>query len=432
MSSILASKKYIYTDIQANNNKFWNIDRYDDHTVITRWGRVGDKEQSKSFPHGSETSAITFFNQKCSEKSKKGYTEQRTIESNTTVKQTTVASSNLESIAKRQIQTNSPELDALISRLTKANIHSIVANSNISYNDTTGLFSTPLGIIDEDAILEARELLVSINSIVLNRDFGNKDFAGITNKYFRIVPTVIGRYRQEPQDLFPNKETVVKQNDLLDSLEVSLQTAKATPVTAITSVEPEKNIFNVKLHVVDDLPVIQRITAKYQSTMNRGHQCSHLGVKRVYELEIGAMKTAFENKGKQIGGIQELWHGSRVANILSILYKGMIIPPSNSSFVAGRLFGDGLYFANQSTKSLNYSYGYWDAKGKDENCFMFLCDVAMGKHYTPKYLQSNIPAGYDSFWAKAGVSGVQNDEIIVPRLYQANPRYLIEFSPGGR
>ena len=52
-----------------------------------------------------------------------------------------------------------------------------------------------------------------------------------------------------------------------------------------------------------------------------------------------------------------------------------------------------MYFANSSTKSLNYAYGYWDGK-RDNNCFMFLCDVAMGKHYTAKYGEALPKPGY--------------------------------------
>ena len=93
----------------------------------------------------------------------------------------------------------------------------------------------------------------------------------------------------------------------------------------------------------------------------------------------------------------------------------------------------GQSFANASTKSLNYAYGYWGGGGvRDENCFMFLADVAMGKHYVPKYGEQLPKAGYDSTWAKKNESGVQNDELIVYNTAQICPRYLIEFAPQGK
>src|SRR5262249_3241950 len=151
-------------------------------------------------------------------------------------------------------------------------------------------------------------------------------------------------------------------------------------------------------------------------------------VKKVYAVEIATMRRAWEKAGKPVGNVAELWHGTKASNLLSILKGGLIIPPSNASYCTGRMFGNGIYFSDQSTKSLNYAYGYW--KGQAENhCFMFLADVAMGKHYVPKTYSANLPkSGYDSTFAKAGVSGVVNNEMIVYKTYQVNLAFLVEFA----
>jgi len=54
----------------------------------------------------------------------------------------------------------------------------------------------------------------------------------------------------------------------------------------------------------------------------------------------------------------------------------------------------------------------------------------MGKYYTPKgYGSSSFPASnYDSTFAQAGVSGVQNNEMIVYNVQQANLEYLVELT----
>jgi poly [ADP-ribose] polymerase len=126
--------------------------------------------------------------------------------------------------------------------------------------------------------------------------------------------------------------------------------------------------------------------------------------------------------------VRELWHGTRASNLLSMLKSGFYIPPSNAPHVTGRMFGNGVYFSDQSTKALNYAYGYWSGQ-RETNCFMFLCDVAMGREYTPPGPSSNLPmSGYDSTFAKAGQSSVANNEMIVYKTCQVNPRYLIEFA----
>ena len=93
----------------------------------------------------------------------------------------------------------------------------------------------------------------------------------------------------------------------------------------------------------------------------------------------------------------------------------------------GRLFGDGVYFSDQSTKALNYSNGYWSGN-KENNCFMFLGLVAIGKYYVPKSTGEKLPKqGFDSTWAKPGISSIQNNEMIVYNLSQINLQYLVEF-----
>ncbi|MFK5151055.1 hypothetical protein ACI4CU_27210, partial [Klebsiella pneumoniae] len=150
----------------------------------------------------------------------------------------------------------------------------------------------------------------------------------------------------------------------------------------------------------------------------------------VFYIEIGPHLGPWNANGKKVGNIKELWHGTRVGNVLSIMKGGFVIPPSNASHVTGRMFGNGVYFSDQSTKSLNYAYGCAPGQkgGIEKSTFMFLSDVAMGKEYIPSSWGGNLPMpGYDSTYAMAGRSGVQNNEMIVYKTYQINPRYLVEF-----
>ena len=170
-------------------------------------------------------------------------------------------------------------------------------------------------------------------------------------------------------------------------------------------------------------------TIFFDESKNGSHVSSHLKLKNVFELTNNDMNARFEAVAKKIGNTKMFWHGTRAFNVLSILKNGLIIPKNGGSYhITGRMFGDGLYFSDQSTKSLNYSYGYWDGGAKDSNCFMFVADVAMGKEYIPSGPGNNFPKpGYDSVFAKAHKSGVMNNEMIVYDINQANLRYLCEF-----
>jgi poly [ADP-ribose] polymerase len=227
-------------------------------------------------------------------------------------------------------------------------------------------------------------------------------------------------------DIFPDEDSLQKQSGILDSLQASLDSLKNNTKN---DKQMEEKVFSVVLTELSDAVVYDRIKNMFKATSHQSHSCSHLKLSEVYEVDITTMRERFEQYGKPIGNIRQYWHGTRVANVLSILHKGLIIPPSSASHVCGRMFGDGLYFSDQSTKSLNYSYGYWDGRSKDNNCFMFLADVAMGKQYTPTNTYERLPrTGFDSTFAQAGKSGVNNNEMIVYNVNQCNLRYLCKFA----
>ena len=56
---------------------------------------------------------------------------------------------------------------------------------------------------------------------------------------------------------------------------------------------------------------------------------------------------------KEIGGINLLWHGSRMSNFVGILSQGLRIAPPEAP-VTGYMFGKGIYFADMVSKSANY------------------------------------------------------------------------------
>lgn len=425
----------ICANIAGNNNKFWEIELHDNGDVITRWGRVTEegKAQSKTFPFAGQG----FYNKKISEKQNKSnpderYTEVRTLDAAPGTGQSKIVqSSNLVEIAKREIDSNSADTVALIERLAKANVHNITSQTTLTFNNVTGLFETPLGIVTADAILEARDYLAEIGNFVANSDWNNGSFASAINQYMRRIPSDFGRQRVQPQDLFPNLNAVQQQNSILDSLDASLQMVLTAPPTSDAAPKAPK-LFETKVHIVNDGKVYDKVNKLYQATRQSMHASSQLKVHKIYSVEIATMDSAFRAHGLQVGNVKELWHGTRIGNLLSIMKGGFVIPPSNSSHCTGRMFGNGVYFSDQSTKSLNYAMGYAPGQrgGVSYDCFMFVNDVAMGKEYIPSGPSSSLDAtklGYDSTFAMANRSGVMNNEMIVYRTHQINPRYLVEF-----
>jgi poly [ADP-ribose] polymerase len=262
-----------------------------------------------------------------------------------------------------------------------------------------------------------------------NGELSDYSYGQLCNDYLMMIPQNVGR-KWTPQTLYTSLDDIKKQNDILDSLDASLDTVENDRSKLVQEAQDSGEIpkvFSVKLDVIDDSDTFKKLNRLYEGTRKSMHSCSHLKIKKIYTVQIDSMHEAFEKKGKPMGNVWELWHGTRVSNLLSILKIGLIVPPSNAGHCTGRMFGNGVYFSDQSTKALNYAYGYWGG-GRDNNCFMFLADVAMGKYYTPSGPSSRLPMkGYDSTYAIGNKSGVMNNEMIVPHTHQCDLKYLVQF-----
>lgn len=435
MANLIEKHKFVFVDIASNHNKYYTIELYDNNDVVSLWGRVGYSagSQSKTYPSQGKY----FMEKKIREKTDKGYKEIDTIDkvedtSNTRISSVSRSSPDLSKIAKAQIKFSSPIVEKLVEYLIKTNAHNIYSATagKVIFDESAGTFKTPCGIITQTTIDEARTLLTEIGNFVQNKNWDGRKQIELVEKYMTYVPMNIGMKKFNVQSIFPDQQSVINQNSILDSLSASFDAVSKAPVSADKKETKEvelPKLFDVSIELVDDKSEIKRINDFFRSTKHNGHVSSYLRMKNVYAICINHMKKAFETSGKQMGNVWELFHGTKHSNLISIFRHGLKISPPVSAYITGKMFGNGIYFSDQSTKSLNYSYGYWSGK-KDTNCFMLLNDVAMGKYYVPSHsTSSHPPTGYHSYFAKAHQSGVVNNEMIVFAEYQVNPRFLLEF-----
>ena len=148
----------------------------EDFTVITENGRVGSKPQIHPKSFGSIEAAEKFYDKKVNEKSspKKGYTKLKVLSGSASTE--VVSSGNLFDIALKQIETSSPETATLIKHLSNKNIHNILSATTMEYDESKGTFSTPCGIVTDEGISEARDLLGEISTFVSKREFESPQF----------------------------------------------------------------------------------------------------------------------------------------------------------------------------------------------------------------------------------------------------------------
>ena len=419
LSSVLDSCTLIYVEVGENSNKVWRGSLLNDGTFLAEWGRVGNTLQSKHHCLGSVALARSKFKRTKRQKIRKGYTEAKIVDEN--VKQANVIEPEvLEAIASKQIQHGrDPRSKELIGYLVKSNIHVFTSQTDISYNPATGGFKTPIGIVTPNAIAEAREYLIQI---MATRPSNSYKLRQLLSKYLRLIPQNLGYKIDESQ--FASSQEIQRQYEILNALDA-----------AVTSDRSNQQVFECAIERVPGSTIagkktFRQINKLYKSTANQNHVAAKYRLRRIYKLDIPSMRKAFAIQKQTIGNVKQHWHGTKASNLLSILKQGLIIPPPNAAQCTGRMFGNGIYGSEQSTKALNYATNYWNPSGEDEErVFMLLCDFAMGKEYHPQSYSRNFPAkGYDSTYVAPGAASTINQESIVYSSNQVNIKYLCEFS----
>lgn len=451
----------VKTDAKANNNKFYEMTMDASSIVIARYGRVGSDGTKTNVGRG-----FGAMRQKAMEKFRKGYVPVETV-TNTDSVHANVKNNMLLDCAIKEIipskakKSEKEMLCKLINMLVSTNQHQIADFSGGAIQiDDSGLVKTAVGVVSLKSIHAARKTLDKLSNLDVNNNAVEQEFIDLLNHYLMLIPQKVNHSRGWHLSFF-KQHSFAQQYEFLDQLEKSVEmyedvlAQEQKNKSSFNSDDNMPKVFNTQLQLVTNKKVINKIKSYFDDNKNVAHGSSKLQLLNVYEI-VGLYNneqlTVFDKLAKEKGNVQEYWHGSRNYNLLSILKNGLIIPKSNSFNVTGRMFGDGVYFSNQSTKSLNYSQGYWDrGRGIDNNCFMFLADVIMGKVYEASHKQAKLDCknnrktkvypvkGYDSVIARGGVKNVthsgdicslSNDEMIVFDLGQIKLKYLCEFGFG--
>lgn len=132
-----------------------------------------------------------------------------------------------------------------------------------------------------------------------------------------------------------------------------------------------------------------------------------------------------------------LWHGSGNENWWSIINHGLTTDPQNV-LIEGKMFGNGIYFAENVEKSYAFSSIKMANKRKrfSNTSFLGLYEVAYGIPYDVYEYEASFAAfdyeklqnrkkGADCLHAHRGEM-LKNDEIVIYKDEQATIRYLVE------
>lgn len=404
----------VNANIGSNTNKFYEATLNEDGSITVAWGRIRDGarpgSQSTTYYGGEKK-----FRQLIRAKERKGYSQIETL--NTGAGKTTAHNFALDSIALQQIKgTDNPRVSTLVSFLVRQNLHSIMSNTTLKYDENSGLFRTPLGIVTESSLAEAELLLVEISKMVETGKYGTDEI----NRYLTLIPRDLGVRMFSANELFPDGDAIAEQRDLIDNLRTSLSMAMQAPEEEEeeeTEVEVP-TVFNLALGDPSDEDVTH-ITKWFDESNKSMHRRGHMKVAEVFTIE----QTAAEFN-ESIGNVEQVWHGTGPGNILSIVRSGLRCSPPGSAAVTGKMFGHGIYGAKSSSKSINYCSSFWGGSQAAE-AWLLVCNFAMGKVRSVDSSVSGPGNDYDSVWARAG-KHLANDELIVYSDNQVQLTHLVK------
>jgi poly [ADP-ribose] polymerase 2/3/4 len=420
-------------NIEVNSNKFYAIEiqrnpNTGEHRVFTHYGRIGISGVYEARGPYSLSEAQRDFESilKAKQRGKTGGTSKYSI---VDVITPTVGSYNIrgkaqeikvdgsKDIVEQSKHKFTPDVMRLLKQFADENIHRITSSTSMSF--TSEGLETALGPVTDSHVQRAREELQQIQAIVKSEGGKVKDLSKIgqaNNRYLSLIPHSFGRKITE-SDWIADDAKLIEEFDLLDQLEAAVKLGlKSTGTSTFTGLDTDV------MEIADPKPFVDMVNkTKAHSHLSRWH------VKNAYEVKIPKERQRFESAEKKYGNLMDFFHGSSNCNFLSILLGGLIIPGHGDGIsIAGRMFGNGIYGASSSTKSLNYSIGSWvGRRNKYPNAFLLRVKFAMGKSYEPTRAMSP-PSGYHSTAAYARKTGLQNDEFIVYNLEQCTITHLLE------
>lgn len=446
-------------NVENNNNKFYCIELQKNplgnYRIFTHYGRLGisniyeirdvyngqpiidldivkkefegihkKKLKGKRNPETGEMDAYTEIEVVSSSVGSENIHNKSNLTKTVTVKKATIDTSSY-----------APQVSSLLDQLISENIHAITTNSSVTYS-VNGGFSTPLGPVTKSHCDKAKVYLDQLNKEMSEKgliDVEKPDIKKIHSMYYSLIPHEFSR-KISVDDMISDANKLQKEYDLIDQLSTAVTIGSAMAGNTSQRI----SALGTDIELLNDLSDVQRIK-KYirnsKASNHRNEDVWNFDVKTIYKVRIPEERNRFEGYGRNLDNIKELMHGSSNSNALSILHKGLIIPPSNAGHVTGRLYSDGVYFSDMSTKSLRYSLGYWGAKrSRNNNAFLFLANVALGKTFVTNsthYPYRGAKEGFDSTSALAG-GGLYNNEYIVYRLNQQSITYLVEMTLYGK
>lgn len=398
----------------ANNNKYYRMIPKGDGTFDVEFGRVGSSCQHANYN-------MSQWDKKYREKTRKGYVDQTDLMTDLVHEETKKGPREFKEIENAAIA-------KIVERLQD------MAKKTIQKNYRVDSISVTQAMVDK-----AQDHIDTMADAI--DQYTVRSFNDDLMILFGIIPrkmAEVSNYLASDPDEF--KKILTREQNLLDVMKGQVvQHSKTkqedsesddTPLKDQTILESLGLVFEECNN--EDLEHIKKLMGDNANRIKNAWKVTNLKTQKRFDDFVAK---------EGITDIREFWHGSGNANWWSIIGNGLYLRPTNVK-ISGKMLGYGLYFANNSTKSITYtdrsSYSY----NHEPSGFLAVMKVAYGKPYDvnsfdPKYydfdwdhLQKACPGAnclhahkdMDTGWGR-----LRNDEIVVYKEDQVTIEYLVEF-----
>lgn len=446
------------SDLLNGANKFYLIEAHTSKDgkkfrLYSRYGRVGHHgTEEERIPDQDRPSLDDAFNSLLKEKTspRKGYVEVKVAQSKmgSSVAQTMVLSDDVkkDKITSTSAPTNLPPLHNSIERLVLRlyNEAGKAVQSQLSGTLKTTA-ENPLGTLTLTQIGEGSRILGEVQSLLSSKptlkDSIDKRILDLSNQFYSAIPQTMALRPKSKEGktamdswlkgmALNNAKILDEKQELLDLLSDVQGMVGGFATSDVHAKYKEIGCEYEYLPPSD--PEHKRVEQYAQKTRSRHHGWQ-MSVKNIWRVDVKGQRAKHDPCMKRIGNVQELFHGSRPGNILGISKHGLLMRPPGA-VVTGSMFGPGLYFADCSSKSEQYSMARFGGGGSShgDTYFMFVANVALGKvkdYVSAQMSLQKAPSGYDSVQGKKSNQGSQllHDEFIIYDIQQHNLQHLIEF-----
>lgn len=228
--------------------------------------------------------------------------------------------------------------------------------------------------IPPDNISKAKSLLYKHYIDLID---GNKtDSAKITQIYYSLIPVVNKKIELiKDEDDIKNK---IEELEYLENISFNLSIINSETLY-------KKSYSNKYIKLYESLGYNIIIPISEEFNMLKDYFYNSIGghsfkIKLTNILKLENKEKEREYLRKYQNEYRELlFHGSPNINWISILKKGLLIDPSSvGAKITGKMFGNGIYWANCITKSSQYSLNRYNAQIQ-QKIIISAADVALGK-----------------------------------------------------